>query len=262
MALKAILTAEEHSSIGESFKSEYVEKDGKFYLDVAPVDGYALEDVGNLKTSLGKERTHREKLEKEVVKFKDLDPDRARAALAELEELKKIDPDKEADKIANAKFEAARSQLLTKHEKELADEQAKSTKYRNKIDELLRDQRATIELANQKGSIELLLPHIRSQTRVVEDGDDFKLEVIDSSGNVRIGNSKGEPMSLEDLILEMRNSDKFGRAFEGDGKSGSGKLPGTGHGGTPGLKRSQMSPAQKREFQQKHGQEAFLKLPK
>lgn len=262
MALKAIISAEEHSALGEGIKSEYVEKDGKFFLDVAPVEGYALEDVSNLKASLGKERTVREKLEKEVVKFKDLDPDRARAALAELEELKKIDPDKEADKIANTKFEAARAQLLTKHEKELADERARADRYRNKIDELLRDQRATVELAKHKGSIKLLLPHIRNHTRVVEDGDDFKLEVIDASGNVRIGNSKGEPMSLEDLILEMRNSEEYGRAFEGDGKSGSGKLPGTGLGGTPGLKRSQMTPQQKREYQQKHGQEAFLKLPK
>lgn len=262
MALKAIVTAEEHAALPEGLRGEYVERDGKFFADITPVDGYALEDVSGLKSTLGKKQTRLDQLEKEVVKYKDLDPDKARAALSELEELRKLDPDKEADKIANTKFEAAKSQLLTKHEKELSDERARAEKYRNKIDELLRDQRATVELAKHKGSIKLLLPHIRNHTRVVEEGDDFKLEVIDASGNIRIGNSKGEPMSLEDLILEMRNSEEYGRAFEGDGKSGSGKLPGTGHGGTPGLKRSQMTAQQKHEYQQKHGQAAFLKLPK
>lgn len=264
MALKAILDSLD--GVDEHFKGEYVEKeiDGKkaFVLDVESVGGYSLEDVGGLKTSLGKERATREKLEKDVIKFKDIDPDKARSALEELEELKKLDPEKEADKIANTKLEAAKAQLIKKHNEDLEAERSKSGKYRGKVEELLRDGVAIAALAEMKGSVDLLLPHVRSQTRVVEDGDDFRVEVIGKDGNARIGNSKGELMSIKDLIAEMRDSDTFGLAFEGDGKSGGGKRPGNGGGGNPTLKRSQMSAEEKHEYQQKHGQAAFLKLPK
>lgn len=259
MALKAII--DKLDDVAEGFRSEYVEKDGKFYLDVTAVDGFELDNVASLKTALGRERTAKSELEKQVIKFKDLDPDRAREALAKLEEFENIDPTKEADKIANTKFEAAKAQLLKKHGDELTSEQGKSKRYRTKIEQLMVDAVATGAIAEAKGSVELLLPHIQRFTRVAEDGDDFKVEVIDKDGSVRIGDSKGSPMSIKELVAEMRNSETFGRAFEGDGQTGTGKQKSNpSHNGT--LKRSQMTAVQKREYQQKHGQEAYLKLPK
>lgn len=264
MALKAII--EKIEDVPEGVRGEYKEQtagDGKkfFLLDVSPVNGYELDNVSSLKTALGAERTAKGKLEAQVVKFKDLDPDKARDALARLEELEKIDPTKEADKIANTKFEAAKTQLLKKHSDELEGERTKSSKYRSKIDRLMIDSVAKSAIADLKGSIDLLLPHVQSQTRVVEDGDDFKVEVVDKDGNVRIGDSKGQPMSIKDLITEMRNSDTFGRAFEGDGQTGGGKHRSNGGGGNPTLKRGSMTAKEKADYQREHGQAAFLKLP-
>lgn len=263
MALKAII--EKIEDVPEGVRGEYKEQtaeDGKkfFLLDVSPVNGFELDNVSSLKTALGAERTAKKKLEDQVIKFKDIDPDKARDALTRLEELEAIDPTKEADKIANTKFEAAKAQLLKKHSEELEGEKTKSSRYRSKIDRLMIDSVAKSAIADLKGSIDLLLPHVQSQTRVVEDGDDFKVEVIDKDGNVRIGDSKGQPMSIKDLIAEMRNSDKFGRAFEGDGQTGGGKRSSTG-GGNPTLKRSQMTAKEKADYQRDHGQAAFLKLP-
>ncbi len=268
MALKALITAEEHGKLGDMIKGEYktvkVGDQDMFMLDVTPVNGYELDDVAGLKTALGKERTSKTSLETQLSKFKDLDPDAARAALTELEELKAIDPAKEADKIANTKFENAKSQLTAKHATELTARDERINSLTKTVEELLIDSAATAALAEAKGSVDLLLPHVRKSTRIKEENGKFSVEVIDKDGNVRIGDSKGGPMSIAGLVAEMRSSDTFGRAFEGDGKSGSGKQPGSGGGGMPntGLKRSQMTPAQKREYQQKHGQEAFLKLPK
>ena len=262
MALKAILTPDEHAAIAEPLRGEYVERDGKFYADIVPVDGYALEDVSGLKSTLGKKQTQLDQIQRDMSKYKDIDPDKVRAALAELEELKKIDPTTEADKLVNSKLEAAKAQILKKHAEEIEGVQSKAEKYRAKIDKLLRDSVAVAAIAEHKGAVKLLLPHVRNSTRVVEDGDDFRVEVIDSEGNVRIGDSKGSPMSIADLVVEMRDSEEFGRAFDGEGRTGTGKGPGNGKGGAPsGLKRSQMTPEQKREYQQKHGQEAFLRLP-
>lgn len=262
MALKAILEADEHKALGDGMKSEYVEKDGKFYLDVVPVSGFALEDVTGLKTTLGAERTQRSNLEKTLEKFKDLDPEKARTALTELEELRAIDPQKEADKLANTKFEAAKSQLVSKHNQEKTLIEQRNAFLVKTVEELLVDSVATAAIAEAKGSIELLLPHVKSSTRVKEDNGKFSVEVIDKDGNSRIADSKGGAMSIKGLIAEMRESETFGRAFEGDGVTGSGKRPGSPGGGMPtGLKRSTMTPEQKREYQQKHGQTAYLKLP-
>lgn len=250
-------------SIPEPLREAYVERDGKYVLNVKPKDGWALEDVNGLKTALGKERTQRETLEKQFAKFKDIDPDKAREALAKLEELAKIDPEKEADKIASTKFEAAKQQLLEKHSNELKARDERISHLTRTVEQLLIDSVATAAIAEAKGSVELLLPHVRAHTRVKESEDGkFSVEVIDKDGNARIADAKGTPLDIKGLIAEMRQSETFGRAFEGSGNSGSGMRPGASSGGAGQLKRSQMTAAMKAEYIREHGQEAFLKLPK
>jgi DNA-directed RNA polymerase subunit F len=260
MALKAVLDTID--DLSDDLKSHYQQsEDGKFMLSVEPVGGFALEDVTGLKTALGQERTTRQNLEKQVVKFKDIDPDKAREALEKLEELAEIDPAKEADKIANTKFEAAKAQLLEKHTSEITTRDERINGLTGTIDKLLREQRATMALAEAKGAVDLLLPHVLASTRTVEkEPGRFEVEVIDKDGNVRI-DGKGNNMDIKGLVAEMRQSEAFGRAFDGTGHSGSGKQPGGGTGGSGTLKRSKMTTAQKAEYVREHGQEAFLKLP-
>lgn len=224
MSLKAVVEAID--VVPEAVRSFYKEADGKFVLDVEPVDGFALEDVSGLKNTLGKEMTLRKKLEKDVVRFKDIDPDKAREALTKLEELSSLDPAKEADKIANTRFEAAKTQLLDKHKGEIEARDGKIGSLEKTIQSLLIDAAATAALADAKGSVELLLPHVQRSTRVRDAGDGkYVVEVIDKDGNARIGNAKGDPMTIGDLVQEMRKSEAFGRAFEGDGHNGSGTRP-------------------------------------
>lgn len=233
MSLKAVV--ETIDAVPEAMRGLYAENDGKFILQVEPVDGFALEDVSGLKSTLGKEMTRRKALEKDVLKFKDIDPDKAREALAKLEELGNIDPTKEADKIANTKFEAAKAQLLERHNGELQTRDGKIGKLTKTVENLLIDQAATAALADAKGSVDLLLPHVQRHTRVRENDDGtFAVEVVDKAGNARIGNGKGDPMTIKELVQEMRQSDAFGRAFEGSGQSGGGTPPGGGGGGKPG----------------------------
>lgn len=261
MALKAIL--EKIEDAPEALREHYTEQDGKFVLAVDPVGGFALEDVGGLKTALGKERTQREKLERDVVRFKDIDPDKAREALSKLQELGDLDPTKEADRIANTKFEAAKSQLLEKHNQELGQRDDRIGKLTGSLDKLVRQAAATAALAEAKGSVDLLLPHVLASTRVKEtDAGEFVLEVVDPNGNVRIGNAKGEPMSIKDLVAEMRRSDTFARAFEGSGQSGSGTQPGHGAGGAGAKKKSDFKSEKERaDFVEKNGMAAYSALP-
>lgn len=200
--------------------------DGKFVLKVEPVEGYALENVSGLKTTLGKEMTQRKALEKAQKAFEGLDPDKAREALSKYEEFANLDPAKEADKIAHTKVEAIKAQLIEKHTADLTSKEDRIGKLSGAVDRLVRQAAATAAIAEAKGSVDLLLPHVLSHTRVKEtETGDFVVEVVDKDGNTRIGNGQGDPMDIKGLVSEMRQSDAYARAFDGDGHTGSGKQP-------------------------------------
>jgi hypothetical protein len=86
---------------------------------------------------------------------------------------------------------------------------------------------AVSAIAANKGVPELLLPHITSQTKVVKEGDEYVVRVVDAAGDPR-GNASGGFMTVEDLVKEMKSSAVFGRAFESESKSGTGMQPGAG----------------------------------
>lgn len=263
MALKAVI--EKLEEVPEATRTLYQERDGRFVLDVEPAEGFALEDVGGLKSTLGKEMTRRKALEKTVEQYKDIDPEKAREALLKLEELGNIDPHKEADKIVEQRVKAATGQIVEKHTKEMDALRNENKSLQASFQSLLIDNAATAALAEAKGSVDLLLPHVQRQTRVrrLEDGRHI-VEVVDKDGTVRIGNSKGDPMTISDLVQEMRKSEAYGRAFEGTGNSGSGMQP-PKPGASPlnGIKSRKdfKSEKDRAAWIDSHGLEAYTALP-
>jgi hypothetical protein len=247
MALKAILEKLEDApeAVRDQYRAGTKEEgaEGKFVLSVEGVGGFALENVDGLKSALSKERTAVGSLTKTLEKFKDIDPDKAREALGKVDELSKIDPEKEADKIVSTRLDALKGQLVEKHNNELASRDQRINALTGTVDDLVRRQQATAAIAEAKGSIELLLPHVLAQSRSVEKDGKWSVEVIDKDGNARIGDSAGAPMSLSGLVAEMRKSETFSRAFDGDGHSGSGAQHDNGGGDNksapPGAGRSE-----------------------
>jgi len=235
MAIKAVIGKLEDAP--EAIRSNYraaTDADGealkgKFIFTVDGSDGFALENVEGLKSSLGKERTRAETAENKIKKFGDMDPDAARAAIAKVAEFEGIDPKKEADKLAQVKIDAATTQMAAKHSTEIEAERKKSLGYRDQVQKLLIDNVAIKALEGKKGDVELLLPHVKTQVRLKENDDgSFAVEVVDKDGNAKIGDSQGKPMTVDQLVEEMSKSEKFGRAFEGVGQSGGGQRPGAG----------------------------------
>jgi hypothetical protein len=259
MALKAVLTGD----LPDDVKTFYKPVDGKdktFVLDVEAVEGYALEDVTGLKNTLGKERTEKDKLKQAVKAFEGLDPNETREKLTKLEELLKIDPTKQADEIANQKLEALKKQLTDRHQKEVEDREKAISRYRDTVYDLKIRATATEAIAAEKGVPELLLPHVQRQTRLKETDDGkFIVEVIDAAGNVRIGDANGNPMTIAQLVAEMKSSAVYGRAFEATGSGGSGGGHDNGGSNTGTKKAKDMSVAEKTAFIEKHGVEAWTK---
>lgn len=231
--LKAIIDKLDSVAEGlrESYRAGTKEEglEGKFVLQVDGADGWALENVSGLKTALGRERTRADNAEKKVAKFGDLDPDTVKTSLDRLTELESLDPKKEADRLAQAKIEAATKQLVEKHNQDMQAITSRNASLTKTVETLLIDNAAIKALEGHKGNVDLLLPHVKAQVRL-KDGEDGVVEVIDREGNVRIGDAQGKPMTVDQLVEEMSKSEKFSQGFAGTGHSGGGTPP-NGNGG-------------------------------
>lgn len=106
---------------------------------------------------------------------------------------------------------------------------AKVAKMQSSLEKYLRDGAAASALA-AAGTVspDLLMPHVQQRVKVVQNGDDFIATVVDTDGNTRM-NSKGVPMSVADLVAEMKTQPAFAPAFKSEAIGGSGKQPGSGN---------------------------------
>lgn len=208
-------------TIPEAQRALYKESNGKFVLDV---DGY--EDPVGLKSALDKERKRASDAEKQAKAWAQMGktPDEIQALVdaAARSEQERLDKSGEWGKL--------KQQMADQHKAELGKKDERIQTLTKSLERRLIDADATAAIAAAKGVPVLLLPHVRAQVKVIEDNGDFLVQVIDKAGNPRV-NSKGEFLSIADLVSEMRQSELFSRAFEASGASGggassSGRVPG------------------------------------
>jgi len=105
---------------------------------------------------------------------------------------------------------------------------AKYDKLNNSLVKHMITEVATSCVAKAGGSVELLLPIISKSCKVVEDGDDHVVRVVDNQGDVR-SDGAGGMLSVDGLVKELKASDVYARAFDSDKSSGSGAKPGSGN---------------------------------
>lgn len=244
--IKAIVETLE--TVDEPFRGLYKQNaEGKFVLNVEPVGGFALEDVNGLKTALNSERDARKTAESSLKVFEGIDATAARDAIANAEKFKNFDPEKDAERIAQTKFDALKTQLLETHAGELATVTGERDVLRSTLINDALETAATRAIAAAKGSAPLLTPIIKSRTKAdIVDGK-VVVSVLDASGNVRIKDHvNNTPFSVDDLVGELRADEAFGRAFEANpGGSGADPLKRGGPsankpdiGGTPEQRRA------------------------
>jgi hypothetical protein len=86
---------------------------------------------------------------------------------------------------------------------------------------------ASRALAEAKGSIDLLLPHVLASCKMHRlDNGDYGVTVLDAQGDSRF-DSAGGLMGVSGLVAEMKTQEKFGRAFESEAGQGAGTTPGS-----------------------------------
>lgn len=172
---------------------------------------------------------------KEFDAFKDIDPE-------EYKKLKKQADDAEAEKLKIAgNWEAREKQLLDAHKKELDARDAKIATLSTSLEENVLKATAVQAIAAEKGSSTLLMPHVRSRTKLDDSGNPV---VVDDQGNIRI-DAQGKPLTIPALIAEMKaDVATFGRAFDGSGIGGAGSNPGQGGSANTG-KFDHLSPTER-----------------
>ncbi len=268
MGLEATVSSLE--DVSEDLKEEYAEgEDGKFHLKIlgnyVPKD--KVEDVTGLKSALKKERDNASNAAKQLKtlqeKFGGIDIEE----YEQLQEAQREAVEHEAEK--KGEWAKLKTQMVDQHNVELQKARQETARVKENLERYLIDAQATAAINELNGNVTLLLPHVKAKVKLVEgDNGEFSAQVTDDVGTPRV-NGEGNPLAIKDLVGEMRTNDVYAGAFKGTDHSGGGKPPsdddkggGGGGGGKPEAKpRSQMTPREKVEYIQAHGNDEFQKLP-
>lgn len=236
MGLKAIVSKIEE--VPEAIRSLYKQDNGKIVLDVDAVEGWSLEDVNGLKTSLSTERELRRDFEKrakesegKLTVFSELgDPTKVKEDLSKFGELKKIDPKKEADRLTAERVDLWTKEEGGKYQATIKDKDTKIDGLTKFLTKVLIESEAIKAITASKGKVKPLLPHVLANTRLREVDGEYKVEVVqikDGKEIPRIGGTDGSPMTINQFVEELKKDDDFAGNFEGRQASGGGL------GGTP-----------------------------
>ena len=242
---RAIIEKDGFESLNSALKAEYREGtkaeglEGKYVLKVEEVDGWAMENVKALKSSMSRAKQERDDARKIVKELgDDFSVDEYKEAMGELEKLRKGTGD---DRI-KAQIESEKKQLTDKFNRDIkasADQLAARDK---EIEELLITSEATRSLTEHKGNVTLLLPHVKSRCRVARgaNGKPFA-QIVGDDGNPVLTMKQGSdaPMGIGEFVESLKSNATYAPAFVGSGASGTSGKNGQGAGSGGGANGNQ-----------------------
>ena len=225
------ISEEQLNGLQDAVKVEYTKQsDGMYRLQVKPKDGWALEDVTDLKSTVVATRSERDDAQAQLKAFKGIDPAKARDAMEKIGEMANWKPE---EKVAQ-QIEVIKTQLEDKHAAELTKKDEALTKVTAMYQKVKIEDAALqsfIEQGGRKQSAKPVLAYVREVARMRQtDGGDFLTEIKDEQGNARLSPATGStaPMAVAELIAEMKDSDAFAPLFDGTGATGTGASGGNG----------------------------------
>jgi hypothetical protein len=202
-------------AVPEPFRDNYEERDGKFVLS-KPIK---IEDVGGLKGALDGERKTLRELRDQLGKYKDL-PSDVQDRLKKLEEVEQREAERKGE------YQTLITKNAEKHQAEIKAREDRINTLQTTLTNSLRSNAVTLAINAAGGNVEGLLPHVLPKVVAVEDPNkpgEFTIAVVDPKDPTkeRIG-PKGQPMTIEDLVLETREHPVLSKLFEAKPTSGSG----------------------------------------
>lgn len=132
------------------------------------------------------------------------------------------------DENAKVNIEKIKQDLAKGYAQESEKTKTRAEALQNQLYEMLVKNEAVTAIAEAKGVPELLMPFISGQVKVTEEDGKFQACVVDSAGDIRYSGVTGQPMSIRELVAELKSNEKFGRAFESEAPKGGGMNPTSG----------------------------------
>ena len=231
MGLKAVVSSLD--GLSEEIQKFYTKgSDGKYHLDLEGVEGHP--SVLGLQKNKEEILEEKKKLQDKLDALKDVDPEEYRRLKKEMEEAerKKIESGGDVEALKKAhEEELGKVQTEAEKEKKKAEEETEAE--RKAARRYYKQGEITRAINASEGSVELLSPVVdRFCTVELDDNGEYQLIVTDEKGTKRIKNSSGDAFTIEDLMEELRENEKYQRAFEPSGTTGSGSR-GSDKGGKP-----------------------------
>lgn len=239
MALKAILASLE--GVPEAIQALYTEVDGKFVLDL---DAESIKDhpsTAPLANALAREKEDRRKareeakaLEDKVATFKDIDPEKAREAMAQLAELadKELLDAGKVDEVVEQRLERAKADFEARvgaKDKLIEDTQAQLAALNDRLSEVTIFT-AIKDAAVQRGVRETALDDVVNRSRATwKLGDDGQPVASKANGEPDYGTS-GEAITITEWVDGLATAaphlfkESSGGGSQGGGEQRGGKV--------------------------------------
>lgn len=123
-------------------------------------------------------------------------------------------------------IDKVRAEMKAANEVAVGNERKVQDSLRSTVHKYLVGAGASEALASEEGLVELAMPFVERQIKVVEIDGEFKAVVVDKDGDPRISGGTGQPMTIKELVREMKGMDTYKPLFKSEAKGGGGALPG------------------------------------
>jgi hypothetical protein len=229
---------EKLETVPEQFRPLYVEKEGKFALaaDDPKVKGAveALSGLGKALKAARDEAKGRAPVDLSPLKEFGGSPEEIAASVrTRLEELSAA---AKGGTDAKLNIEKIKADLAKAHSTELTAREKRIEALTGQLYGHLVESEAKGAIASEKGDLDLLLPFVKQRVKVVEEDGKVQVFVVDDAGDRRYSGVTGTPMSIRELVREMKAAPKFGKLFESETPKGSGHRPGSAKTQTGGTR--------------------------
>jgi hypothetical protein len=148
-------------------------------------------------------------------------------------------------KEARVNVEKIKADLALKHATDVKAKEAKIDALQGQLYKHLVESQAVSALADKAINPKLALPHVLPQVKVVDEDGEHKVFVVDSSGDRRYSGVTGSPMTINELVEEMRKDTEYASLFKSEAKKGSAPIPGSSRQRVSTTEAEKMSPTQK-----------------
>lgn len=213
MPLPAVV--ESLDEIPEIARDEYrQDADGKRYIrETVAAPG---EDAPELRRALAREKAEARKWRAAAEERRDIDPEEYRTLKAEREAREREEAEKKGQ------FDKLIAQKDSQYQQELSKRDADLKAALSAVERYVLDAEIAQAVSAQKGKLKILAPHVKAQLKAINEGGQYRVAVIDADGDERFNPKTNAPMTVAELVAEMKLDPEFGGAFESSGATGGG----------------------------------------